>query len=45
MAKGMLIDVLNYWLESDIEKSWSTLAEVVELCSCGVLVEKIRQKF
>ena len=43
-AKGMLIDVLNYWLETDPEKSWSKLAEAVEDCGYGVLAEKIRQK-
>ena len=43
-AKGMLIDVLNYWLEMDTEKSWSKLAEAVKDCSYGVLAEKIRQK-
>ena len=43
-AKEMLIDVLNYWLETDPEKSWSKLAEAVEDCSYGVLAEKIRQK-
>ena len=43
-AKGMLIDVLNYWLETDSEKSWSKLAEAVEDCGYGVLAEKIREK-
>ena len=43
-AKGMLIDVLNYWLETDPEKCWSKLAEAVEDCGYGVLAEKIRQK-
>ena len=43
-ARGMLIDVLNYWLETDPEKSWSKLAEAVEDCGYGVLAEKIRQK-
>ena len=43
-AKGMLIDVLNYWLETDPEKSWSKLAEAVEDCGYGVQAEKIRQK-
>ena len=42
-AKGMLIDVLNYWLETDPEKSWSKLAEAVKDCGYGVLAEKIRQ--
>ena len=43
-AKGMLIDVLNYWLETDAEKSWNKLAEAVKECGYGVLAEKIRQK-
>ena len=43
-SKGMLIDVLNYWLKTDPEKSWSKLAEAVEDCGYGVLAEKIRQK-
>ena len=43
-AQGMLLDVLNYWLETDPEKSWSKLAEAVEDCGYGVLAEKIRQK-
>ena len=43
-AKGMLIDVLDYWLETDPEKSWSKLTEAVEDCGYGVLAEKIRQK-
>ena len=41
-VKGMLIDVLNYWLETDPRKSWSKLAEAVEDCNHGVLAEKIR---
>ena len=40
-AKGMLIDVLNYWLEMDPEKSWRKLAEAVEYSGCKVLMEKI----
>ena len=43
-AKGMLIDVLDYWLETDPKKSWSKLAEAVEDCGYGVLAKKIRQK-
>ena len=43
-VNGMLIDVLNYWLKVDPEKSWSKLAEAVEDCGYGVLGEKIRQK-
>ena len=27
-TEGMLIDVLDYWLETDPEKSWTKLAEV-----------------
>ena len=42
-AKGMLIDVLNYWLENDPEKSWSKLAEAVKNCGYGILADKIRQ--
>ena len=42
-VKGMLIDVLNYWLETDPRKSWSKLAEAVEDCGNTVLAEKIRQ--
>ena len=41
-VKGMLIDVLNYWLETDPRKSWSKLAEAVEDCDHGVLAEKLR---
>ena len=41
--KGMLIDVLNYWLETDPRKSWSKLAGAVEECGHRVLAEKIRQ--
>ena len=29
-VKGMLIDVLNYWLETDPNKSWSEMAEAME---------------
>ena len=43
-AKGMLIDVLNYWLKTDPVKSWSKLGDAVEDCGYGVLAEKIRQK-
>ena len=39
---GMLIDVLNYWLETDPRKSWSKLAEAVKDCDHRVLAEKIR---
>ena len=41
-VKGMLIDVLNYWLETDPRKSWSKLAQAVEDCDHRVLAEKIR---
>ena len=41
-VKGMLIDVLNYWLETDPRKSWSKLAEAVEDCGNTVLAEKIK---
>ena len=43
-VNGMLIDVLNYWLKTDPEKSWIKLAEAVEDCGYGVLAENIRQK-
>ena len=43
-AEGMLIDVLDYWLDTDPEKSWSKLADAVEDCGYEVLAEKIRQK-
>ena len=43
-AKGMLIDMLNYWLETDSKKSWTKLAKAVEYCGHGVLAEKIRRK-
>ena len=43
-AKGMLIDILDYWLDADSEKSWSKLAEAVEDCGYVVLAEKIRHK-
>ena len=43
-VEGLMIDVLNYWLETDPEKSWSKLAEAVGNCGYGVLAEKIRQK-
>ena len=42
-AKEMLIDVLNYWLETDQWKSWSQLAEAVDDTGHRVLAEKIRQ--
>ena len=41
---GLLMDVLNYWLETDPEKSWEKLAEAVEDCGYRVLAERIRQK-
>ena len=43
-VEGLMMDVLNYWLETDPEKSWSKLADAVEDCGYGVLAEKIRQK-
>ena len=43
-VKEFMIDVLNYWLETDPEKSWSKLAKAVEDCGYRVLAEKIRQK-
>ena len=42
-AEGMLIDVLNSWLETDPEKSWSKLAEAVGGCGHETLAEKIRK--
>ena len=41
-VKEMMIDVLNYWLETDPRKSWTKLAEAVENCGYGVLANKIR---
>ena len=41
-VEGMMIDVLNYWLETDPRKSWIKLAEAVEECGYGVLANKIR---
>ena len=43
-AEAMLIDVLNYWLKNDKEKSWSKLAEAVKKCGDGDLSDKIRQQ-
>ena len=43
-VEKFMIDVLNYWLETDPEKSWSKLAMAVEDCGYGVLAEEIRQK-
>ena len=43
-VNGMLIDVINYWLKTDSEKSWSKLAEALKYCGYEVLAEKIRQK-
>ena len=43
-VEGLMMDVLNYWLETDPEKSWTKLAEAVEDCGYGVLAEEIRQK-
>ena len=40
---GFMMDILNYWLETDPEKSWSKLAEAVEDCGYRDLAEKIRQ--
>ena len=42
--KELMMDILNYLLEMDPEKSWSKLADAVEDCVYGVLAEKIRQK-
>ena len=41
-AEGMMIDVLNYWLETDPKKSWTKLAKAVKDCGYGVLADKIR---
>ena len=41
-VEGMMIDVLNYWLETDPRKSWTKLADAVEDCGYGVLAGKIR---
>ena len=40
--EGMMIDVLNYWLETDPKKSRTKLAEAVEDCGYGVVADKIR---
>ena len=42
-AEGMMIDVLNYWLETDPRKCWTKLAGAVEDCGYGVLADKIRR--
>jgi len=41
-VEGMMLDVLNYWLETDPRKSWAKLAEAVEDCGYGVLAKKIQ---
>ena len=41
-VEGMMIDVLNYWLETDPRKSWTKLAEAVADCGYGFLADKIR---
>jgi len=43
-VERLMRDILNYWLETDLEMSWSKLAEAVEDCGYGVLAKKIRQK-
>jgi len=43
-VEGLMMDVLNYWLETDPEKSWIKLAEAVGDCGYRILAEKIRQK-
>ena len=41
-AEGFLLDIINYWLENDTEKSWTKLAEAVEDCGYKLLAEKAR---
>ena len=37
--------VINYWLNTDFEKSWEKLANAVQLCNYGNVAEKLRKKF
>ena len=41
---GMMIAVLEHWLNTDEKKSWTVLAEAVESCGNSNLAEKIRNK-
>jgi len=40
----LLMSVINFWLESDEEISWTKLAKAVEDCGNGDLAAKIRQE-
>jgi len=40
----MLLEVLNYWLENDSEKSWPRLADAVKYCGYKNLAEKIKSR-
>jgi len=40
----VLIDVIDFWLNEDEEKSWTKLAKAVEGCGYGDLAANIRQK-
>ena len=40
-SRKALQDIINYWLESDSEKSWTKLAEAIDLCGYKILAEKI----
>ena len=42
--KEMLIEIINYWLETDSRKSWIKLAEALDYCDCSILAMKIRQQ-
>jgi len=37
--------VINYWLDNDRDKSWTKLADAVELCDCGNVANSIRDKY
>jgi len=43
-CKKEMQDVLDYWLTTDREKSWTKLAAAVKLCGYESLAEKIRRK-
>jgi len=42
--REVLIDVMNFWLENGLERSWTKLAKAVEDSGNGDLAAKIRQK-
>jgi len=43
-VEGEMKAVLNYWLDTDGNKSWTKLADAVELCDHKLLADKIRRK-